>query len=1377
MRKSAIVAAILIAACTDRSPVAPDRDEPTASISDAAHESGNTHFHFLPPIVPAPSPRGAFDASLSPVVEICEWTGAACVAPLVAAFTMTSGPGAETIRLAAADELYVVNWLTDRFAVDPGKVYRVRVLVAGTELGHADVAVVGSAGQVKNIDTGLFFPLADGRTLPIKFRIERGAVFVVGPAGGTVVAADGQVALEVPPGATGDLGITVTPSAPPPGTVGVVPGTVFDFGPEGTTFAEPVRLRIAYDEASLPPGLSEDNLTLLTEHDGLWQELPGEVVDAAANVVSAFVSGFSKKGVGGKVGSVEIDPTDATLSVCATQQFTATVRSPDGTPLTGRQVVWSSSDNAVAVVDRNGVARGSAAGTAMIIAASGGEGDSATMTVVANPGVTSCTNIVEIDARGLSAPQFSVSGKGTFSSSTVTALSLPAGDYAISAGDGRVLVTVAATGTVDYATSLDGVLAGRGTIRITLLGAAITIDGRALSVPWMDLASVPRLGTSTPAVVHLLPTPGGAQRLSAGDGGVAFEVLANGTVAYDPALDLVLQGRGTSTLVVSGVALTIDARALSVPWMDLASVPRRETATPVSVHLLPTPGGAQRLSSGDGGVAFEVLASGTVAYDPALDLVLQGRGTSTLVVRGVALMIDARALSVPWMDLASVPRLETATPVSVHLLPTPGGAQRLFSGDGQVAFDVLANGTVTYDPALDLALRGRGTSTLVVQGLQLTIDATALSVPWMDLASVPRLETGTPATLHLLPTPGGAQRLFSGDGQVAFEVLANGTVAYDPALDLVLQGRGASTLVVQGVALTIDATALSVPWMDLASVPRLQTTTLASVRLLPTSGGAQRLSSGDGQVAFEVLASGTVDYHPALDLVLQGRGTNTLVVHGVALTIDGTPLSAPQANVAEAPSFSTATPATLRLLPNVDALHPTRLLAAAGQVAFLVTSAGTVDYDPALEGILAGRGTARLTAAGAAITIDATTLATSAFSIGGVGTFSTSAPQSLRLLPNVDALHTYGFSSTVFSFAFLVTTRGTVDYDSSLDSRLSGRGTALLEVVSTTGGPPAYSWTPLATHSTRSLREIWGASASEVFAAADLFDVLRFDGSIWIHIVGPTADSLSFGGLSGRAANDWYVVGSRRTAAPPPCGGPAGRTTSAFVLRYDGTKAIDAAFPFVCNSAHRGAWVGPQSVVAVGNSPFDPTLDLGEQIGRVWRLRDDAWSPEFSLNRTHELSAFLHAWGSGEQDVYAVGGRNLFGSAQTPLGVIAHYDGVAWSVVADEIEHPLNVVWGTSPSNVFAVGQNGIILHFNGAAWTRQESGVTVNLNGLWGSSANNVLAVGAGGTILQYDGHTWTRLESGTTTGLTAVWMTESGDKTFVVGQGGLSLLGTVQP
>ena len=63
----------------------------------------------------------------------------------------------------------------------------------------------------------------------------------------------------------------------------------------------------------------------------------------------------------------------------------------------------------------------------------------------------------------------------------------------------------------------------------------------------------------------------------------------------------------------------------------------------------------------------------------------------------------------------------------------------------------------------------------------------------------------------------------------------------------------------------------------------------------------------------------------------------------------------------------------------------------------------------------------------------------------------------------------------------------------------------------------------------------------------------------------------------------------------------------------------------------------------------------------------------------------------------------------------------------------LTGVWGTSGTDVFAVGAGGTILHYNGTSWSSMTSGTTNTLSGVWGSSGTNIFAVGASGTILFY--------------------------------------------
>lgn len=161
------------------------------AIDDGAHE-GNEHFFFLPPVVPDPNATGIFDPALSPEVQIVNLLDNEYdpTDPIIETFTM--GEGSELIRVVPEEEHYIVNWHTDEYNLDAEATYRIRVLVDNIELGFADVDVVNSGNQLKNVETDEFIPLKDGRTLPIKFRIEDGALVPeyqvgdVGPAGGWI---------------------------------------------------------------------------------------------------------------------------------------------------------------------------------------------------------------------------------------------------------------------------------------------------------------------------------------------------------------------------------------------------------------------------------------------------------------------------------------------------------------------------------------------------------------------------------------------------------------------------------------------------------------------------------------------------------------------------------------------------------------------------------------------------------------------------------------------------------------------------------------------------------------------------------------------------------------------------------------------------------------------------------------------------------------------------------------------------------------------------------------------------------------------------------------------------------------------------------------
>ena len=146
-------------------------------------------------------------------------------------------------------------------------------------------------------------------------------------------------------------------------------------------------------------------------------------------------------------------------------------------------------------------------------------------------------------------------------------------------------------------------------------------------------------------------------------------------------------------------------------------------------------------------------------------------------------------------------------------------------------------------------------------------------------------------------------------------------------------------------------------------------------------------------------------------------------------------------------------------------------------------------------------------------------------------------------------------------------------------------------------------------------------------------------------------------------------------------------------------------------------------------------------------------------------------WGSSPSDVFAVGANETI--------LHSTNGGASWNV--QTFSQPGNFfgVWGTGTGDVFVVGSNGLILHslFDGnpvlGPWMQMSSGTTEALRGIWGSSPADIFAVGDNGTILHSntDGFTWTQQTSGTPQSLYGVWGSGPNDDTFAVGLNGAIL------
>src|SRR6266516_5192557 len=204
--------ALLVACQSDR--LTRSIDGPMYAVSDGAH-AGNPDFFFLPPLFKNPNTNAnfepaAFNPLLRPSVEICELgeplpppapaNTRVCIAGLP---LKRFAPSAVTVN--TTDQSYQANWNTSESVLNLSKFYRIQVFVGPARLGFADVDPVASVSQLKNVQTGEYIGLVDGRTLPIKFAMGGGVELIVPgedfhfdiPAGTQATTPGGQVVTDV----------------------------------------------------------------------------------------------------------------------------------------------------------------------------------------------------------------------------------------------------------------------------------------------------------------------------------------------------------------------------------------------------------------------------------------------------------------------------------------------------------------------------------------------------------------------------------------------------------------------------------------------------------------------------------------------------------------------------------------------------------------------------------------------------------------------------------------------------------------------------------------------------------------------------------------------------------------------------------------------------------------------------------------------------------------------------------------------------------------------------------------------------------------------------------------------------------------------------
>lgn len=145
---------------------------------------------------------------------------------------------------------------------------------------------------------------------------------------------------------------------------------------------------------------------------------------------------------------------------------------------------------------------------------------------------------------------------------------------------------------------------------------------------------------------------------------------------------------------------------------------------------------------------------------------------------------------------------------------------------------------------------------------------------------------------------------------------------------------------------------------------------------------------------------------------------------------------------------------------------------------------------------------------------------------------------------------------------------------------------------------------------------------------------------------------------------------------------------------------------------------------------------------------------------------YLWLWAASAENAFAVGLDLNTGGAS-----IGRRTSLGW-VFENQVEGtdipPLWDIWGSSATDVFAVGDGGAILHWDGALWSVQPNGLPPEdcncLTAVTGSGPGDVWAGGDGGLLLHYDGATWTEQTALPATDIWAMWAAGPNDVYAVI-------------
>jgi len=174
--------------------------------------------------------------------------------------------------------------------------------------------------------------------------------------------------------------------------------------------------------------------------------------------------------------------------------------------------------------------------------------------------------------------------------------------------------------------------------------------------------------------------------------------------------------------------------------------------------------------------------------------------------------------------------------------------------------------------------------------------------------------------------------------------------------------------------------------------------------------------------------------------------------------------------------------------------------------------------------------------------------------------------------------------------------------------------------------------------------------------------------------------------------------------------------------------------------------------------PLFPVYVTGDAQGLVFM--NDGLSPTwFQIDLSTLTRDIIYAmWGSSTTNIFAVGS----------YGTIIASNGSSWTLLSPSITFlNLYCIWGSSEINVYAGGEIGSLFHYDGTSWKSVSSGTGQDIKAIWGASESDIYATGSSGAIIHFDGSIWSTVDITSSVELDALWGS-AGNDVFAAGKAG---------